>query len=336
MPVISFSYMLLWPNNDPHDISILTKRISRRVQGGIITRTSNQINYSCVIKVASSCHPYNTNTSYNFISYEAYQLILFFQQLQSQNDNYPIGIVQVYGLVFSPRHFQSKYMDWIVMEKMTEDMAQKFGSTIEKDKNQYNVDIAIFANCLTQRFQYLIYCVQALKTLHQLGFSHRDVTPFNFLVTDQQVKLCDFESLWHSSWNPTQYLVSRTQKRDNFQYLSPERIIILKSNNLTIEQNPQASDVYSLALVFIDIYWSLPLKNSLERKQKPHILPFSSTQMKTNAIGLQNILFKCLNLNSINRPSCDQLLQKLQHIQQNIDFTQEAVSRFGTCTCCCL
>lgn len=38
-------------------------------------------------------------------------------------------------------------------------------------------------------------CETALKKLHNLGFLHGDANKYNFLVTDEGVKLLDFERL---------------------------------------------------------------------------------------------------------------------------------------------
>ncbi len=124
--------------------------------------------------------------------------------------------------------------------------------TVEQTSRRISVDRAL---------SYTLQTLDGLDCLHDAGILHRDIKPFNLLVTEQdRVKICDFG----------------LSKLRNESFSGPENLNVGSPYYAAPEQendpdNVDArSDLYSLGIVFYRMLTSrLPYLNDMERKFPP-------------------------------------------------------------------
>lgn len=125
---------------------------------------------------------------------------------------------------------------------------------------------------ILQAERFLKQISSSLSFIHDIGMVHRDVKPDNILVlNERQVKISDFGVSILPGQNAS---IEELQKGvGTMDYMSPE---VFEGTNCT-----PASDVYSLAITFYEIFSgkhpfeNLPLAKALKARQESDITPLS-------------------------------------------------------------
>lgn len=164
--------------------------------------------------------------------------------------------------------------------------------------------------------------LSALNYLHiEKGLIYRKLNPSNILIqSDGEIKLADFEV------SQTQELSQIDEHPRLLHYISPE--IFLEAS----EPRPSC-DIWSLGICLLEaatgIYPYSSPKKSLDRneliqkilKDRPPEAP------KWLSINFRDFISKCLNKNSVDRPTANKLL-KHSFVQASEGFPHESIFKF--------
>jgi hypothetical protein len=170
---------------------------------------------------------------------------------------------------------------------------------IVRDQLAGNQWLEINSERQIQLLTYFIQAAEIVKTIHEAGFVHRDVTDSNFILLDDG-KLCviDFElsySLKLGLPNPPFLL-------GTFGYVAPEQIRHAIPD--------QKEDIYSLGALLCFVItacktWEFIIPNHQQLKAK--------LMRVTDERELTNVIMRCLSNSRAERPTIDELIGIVQN-----------------------
>lgn len=183
-----------------------------------------------------------------------------------------------------------------------------------------NAQDAVFDITSTRYFwKEMLECVQAV---HEYDIVHSDLKPANFLLLQGRLKLIDFgisNAIADDTVN-----VHREQHIGTPNYMSPEALIDsnaasgLPSSEGKMMKIGKPSDVWSLGCILYQMAYGKPpfahIANQMQRimaiPNPKHVISFPDTGVGGVAIpnGLIRTLRRCLNRDSRQRPTVDELL----------------------------
>ncbi len=150
---------------------------------------------------------------------------------------------------------------------------------------------------------------KGIKSIHELGYCHRDIKPNNILIVGNQIKLADFGLVWHPNF------VSRTYNDERVgpvETIAPE----MRENNSELKHSSKA-DIYS----FVKTMWMLILsrKRAFVGEYCYATTDYLSCNMeifKRDGIrtvsGLNELIMRGTKVSPINRPSIDEVIKSLE------------------------
>ena len=217
-----------------------------------------------------------------------------------------------------------RLFDWeLNQERQTLSVLMEMGET---DLNRVltqrlNFDEATFDVTFTRYFwKEMLECVQAV---HQHDIVHSDLKPANFLLLQGKLKLIDF-GIANAIETDSTINVHREQHIGTPNYMSPEALIDSNaSNGLPSSAGKmmklgKPSDIWSLGCILYQMTYSKPpfahITNQMQRimaiPNPSHVIGFPETGIGGVAVpsGLIRTLKSCLNRNSLQRPTVEQLL----------------------------
>jgi len=177
-------------------------------------------------------------------------------------------------------------------------------------------------------FRFAIETTKGIDTLHNADpqIVHRDLKSLNLLVNEKwEVKVCDFGL---SRFNTGSNLETLAKMRGTFAYCAPEVYFG--------EQFSTKSDVYSIGIVF----WELVTRCILGHYERPYAeyknLHFDfqiiiqtakkglrPTIPETTPEGWKNLIKDCFDPASAKRPTCAEILTRLDELhkewQENLE-----------------
>ena len=166
----------------------------------------------------------------------------------------------------------------------------------------------------------MLECVQAV---HKHNIVHSDLKPANFLLMQGRLKLIDF-GIANAIEIDSTINVHREQHIGTPNYMSPEALIDsnagngLSSTDGKLMKLGKPSDIWSLGCILYQMTYSKPpfahIPNQMQRvmaiPNPNHIINFPKTGVGGVLVpsGLIRTLKACLNRNSLQRPTVEQLL----------------------------
>ena len=202
------------------------------------------------------------------------------------------------GKVYTPYvidYFSKRDYSYLVMNYAE---GECLGNVI-RDKFADDTWLNISSKEKTELLNLYLQALTIVKTIHEAGFVHRDVTDSNFILLDNG-KLCiiDFElsySLKLGLPNPPFLL-------GTFGYVAPEQIQHAKPD--------PKEDIYSLGALLCFVItacktWEFITGNHQQLKTKLMRL--------TDERELTNIIMRCLSSSRAERPNVDELIKIVQH-----------------------
>lgn len=182
-------------------------------------------------------------------------------------------------------------------------------------------------------FRFAIETTKGIDTLHNADpqIVHRDLKSLNLLVNEKwEVKVCDFGL---SRFNTGSNLETLAKMRGTFAYCAPEVYFG--------EQFSTKSDVYSIGIVF----WELVTRCILGHYERPYgefknlhfdfqiIIQTAKKGLRptipeTTPEGWKTLIKDCFDPTSANRPSCAEILTRLDELykqwQENLEAWEKA------------
>ncbi|KAL6720663.1 hypothetical protein ACLMJK_002588 [Lecanora helva] len=217
-----------------------------------------------------------------------------------------------------------RLFDWeLNTERQTLSVLMEMGET---DLNRVltqrlNSDEASLDVTFTRYFwKEMLECVQAV---HRHDIVHSDLKPANFLLLQGKLKLIDF-GIANAIETDSTVNVHREQHIGTPNYMSPEALIDsnassgLPSTAGKMMKLGKPSDIWSLGCILYQMTYSKPpfahIANQMQRimaiPNPSHVISFPETGVGgvTVPAGLLRTLKSCLNRNSLQRPTVEQLL----------------------------
>ena len=210
-----------------------------------------------------------------------------------------------------------------------------------------NADEATFDVTFARYFwKEMLECVQAV---HQYDIVHSDLKPANFLLLQGKLKLIDF-GIANAIETDSTVNVHREQHIGTPNYMSPEALIDsnassgLPSTAGKMMKLGKPSDIWSLGCILYQMTYSKPpfahIANPMQRimaiPNPNHVISFAETGVGgvTVPTGLIRTLKSCLNRNSMQRPTVEQLLSPTDSflypdsaVRDTVPIGQELIAR---------
>ena len=128
------------------------------------------------------------------------------------------------------------------------------------------IDGRLYVNDLSGGIARLISIAQALSTLHQLGYAHRDVKPSNILLDDNHILLADF-GLALSVTDDDGRLTATSEAVGSRLYIAPENA---SGINDAVDQRP--ADFYAFGkMVWATLVGKPPFAREEQTKHEYHL-----------------------------------------------------------------
>jgi serine/threonine protein kinase len=149
----------------------------------------------------------------------------------------------------------------------------------------------------------------AIAVLHELDIIHTDIHSGNFLLDESlTLKLCDFGGAFKASKPPK----NGSKQMMNMRYSAPEII--------TGEQFSKGSDVYSLALVFCEIFHREKVYRECEKGNSPKVImsgskpPINDSKCPTE---MKKLCYSMWHNNPKQRPSAQDVSENVSKQYNN-------------------
>ena len=162
----------------------------------------------------------------------------------------------------------------------------------------------------TYKIKILKNIAEGLKEIHSKGLIHQDIHSGNILNTDfDRIKITDLGL----SKFVDQISNSQVKKvYGNLPYISPE---VLRGQNYT-----QKADIYAFGIIINEVFTGeRPFNNILSDKLNLIIDICKSNKRleihKNAPKSLINLLNKCWDAEPLNRPTADEIIQKLNYFE---------------------
>jgi serine/threonine protein kinase len=173
------------------------------------------------------------------------------------------------------------------------------------------------------KLQYFIDIAKGIKSIHELGYCHRDIKPDNILIVEDKIKLSDFGLVWHPSFEPRTH---NDEKVGPTETIAPE----MRENIPELKHSSKA-DIYS----FVKTIWMLILgrkrafvdQYSYETKD---YLNCSMEIFRYDGIRtfsrLNDLIMRGTEYLPVNRPSIDEVIKELESFAMDNKLSDKDIS----------